>query len=667
MNDKKKNLWDNSLNNISEDHIAEMAQTLYKKSLSDFDENDFVIVEKDKKSKFPIFALVASIIAIIGVAVIMGVIITNSGIFTAPLDSGNESGMVSEFEKDKIPPAGTIGKFDYSFASDGSNGIILTSYSGNPTELVIPEEIDGHKVVGIQEDVFSLCIALKTLTIPKSIKTIRNVCFDYCESLERINVDSDNEYYCSVDGVLFDKGKDILVRYPLAKADKEYVIPDGVSIMEDKAFAYCKYLTSVTVSADVGCVSHYAFLSCEALKSVTLSEGVTGIGDYSFKSCKALEYISIPESVKNIRETAFEHCDALIAINVADDNTDYCSVDGVLFSESMTELIKYPACKADEYYSIPEKVTNIARTAFYNCKKLTLVSIPDGVTEIEDYTFYGSHLEYVDIPDGVTVIGEYAFHSTSLKYVTISKSVFGIGTGAFESCNNLIDIDVDANNLRYCSVDGVLFNIDMTHLIQYPVSRTDTEYTIPDGVTYIDSRAFHSADHLENVIFPDGIIVIGAEAFAECERLACLNLPDTVNSIEDYAFENCISITSVNLPNGFIHIGDGAFKNCTSITSVNTPDSSIYIGNGAFSGCRSLKSVYISSLGTSIGENAFDSHVFITGAPLIRNVILIVLRVIPVIIVIPLIISEIRKKRKEKREIAEYYRRKREAREKSEK
>ena len=683
MNDKNKRLWENSLDLLDEEIIGESAQTLYKKSLTDFDENDFVIVETEKKNKFPIFALVASIIAIIGVAVITGVIIANTGIFTAPLESEDESNVTSEYEI----PEGTIGKFGYSFASDGSNGIILTSYSGNPTELVIPETIDGHKVVGIQEEVFRYCQALKTLTIPKSVNTIRNVCFDYCESLEEIKVDSDNEFFCSVDGVLFDKGKDTLIRYPLAKADKEYIIPDGVSVMENKAFAYCKYLTAVTVSADVTRVSQSAFVSCEALESVNISEGVAGIADYAFKSCAALKYVNVPESVIHIRETSFVLCDSLVAINVAEDNDTYCSADGVLFSESMTELIKYPACKADEYYSIPEDVTDIASDAFYNCKKLNRVTIPDGVSVIEDYTFYGSHLTYVDIPYGVAVIGEnafsncpelsqvtipvsvteigeYAFNSTALKYVTIPKTVNSIGREAFGSCNDLLDIDVDALNIHYCSVDGVLFSKDMTQLKQYPMGKTDTEYTIPDGVEYIGSRAFYSADQLENVTFPDGIISIGAEAFAECSRLTCF-MPDSVYVIGDYAFENCTSITSVNIPHGIQRIGDGAFKNCTSITSVNLPDEYLYIGNEAFSGCDSLKSVYIPGFDTSIGENAFDSHVFITGGPIIKNVILIASRVIPIIILTPLIISEIRKKRKEKREIAEYYRRKREEREKS--
>ena len=101
MNDKGKRFWDNSINNIDEEYIEEMSETLYKKSLTDFNENDLVIVETEKKSKFPIFALVASIVAIIGVAVITGVIISNSGILTMSSNSEGDSSIVSEIEDDK--------------------------------------------------------------------------------------------------------------------------------------------------------------------------------------------------------------------------------------------------------------------------------------------------------------------------------------------------------------------------------------------------------------------------------------------------------------------------------------------------------------------------------------------------------------------------------------
>ena len=101
MNDKNKRLWENSLDLLDEEIIGESAQTLYKKSLTDFNENDLVIVETEKKSKFPIFALVASIVAIIGVAVITGVIIANTGIFTTPLESEDESNITSEIEDDE--------------------------------------------------------------------------------------------------------------------------------------------------------------------------------------------------------------------------------------------------------------------------------------------------------------------------------------------------------------------------------------------------------------------------------------------------------------------------------------------------------------------------------------------------------------------------------------
>ena len=136
MNDKKKNLWDNSLNNISEEHIEEMAQTLYKKSLTDFNENDLVIVETEKKSKLPIFALVASIVAIIGVAVITGVIISNSGILTMSSNSEGDSSIVSDDD--------TLTYNDFSYTEDNGT-LTITRYNGSDSEVVIPEEINEKK------------------------------------------------------------------------------------------------------------------------------------------------------------------------------------------------------------------------------------------------------------------------------------------------------------------------------------------------------------------------------------------------------------------------------------------------------------------------------------------------------------------------------------------
>ena len=271
MNDKGKRFWDNSINNIDEEYIEEMSETLYKKSLTDFNENDLVIVETEKKNKFPIFALVASIVAIIGVAVITGVIISNTGIFTAPLESDSDSSIVSESESDdssiienensseteSIESSDVqdninftpVGDFKYQTNDDGS--ITIKEYTGTANEVVIPGEIEGKKVTGIGMDAFDSCTSLTSITIPYGVTEIGYAAFSGYPSLTAINVGVNNQSYCSVDGVLFSKDMSEIILYPRGKTDASYTIPDGVTSIDTETFENCVHLDSITVPASV--------------------------------------------------------------------------------------------------------------------------------------------------------------------------------------------------------------------------------------------------------------------------------------------------------------------------------------------------------------------------------------------------------------------------------
>ena len=120
MNDKKKNLWDNSLNNVSEEHIEEMAQTLYKKSLSDTDSDELIVVEEQKKSNRFIFVVAACIVALIGVVTMVSVMLLNGGIEILPTESDTESGYsdtessnIGITESSKAEDVLTCGDFEY--------------------------------------------------------------------------------------------------------------------------------------------------------------------------------------------------------------------------------------------------------------------------------------------------------------------------------------------------------------------------------------------------------------------------------------------------------------------------------------------------------------------------------------------------------------------------
>ncbi|MBQ6165630.1 MAG: leucine-rich repeat protein [Clostridia bacterium] len=198
------------------------------------------------------------------------------------------------------------------------------------------------------------------------------------------------------------------------------------------------------------------------------------------------------------------------------------------------------------------------------------VMIGNGVTGILYSSFYGcSSLTSVMIPDSVTSIGNYAFNGcSSLTEITIPDSVTSIGNYAFSGCLSMEAFYVGMYNSVYASDNGVLFNKDMTSLIQYPEGKTDTEYTIPASVTSIGSSAFSGCSSLEGVTIPEGVTSIGSYAFSGCSSLESVTIPEGVTSIGNYMFSGCSSLMSVTIPGSVTSIGYRAFYNCSSLNAV---------------------------------------------------------------------------------------------------
>ena len=250
-------------------------------------------------------------------------------------------------------------------------------------------------------------------------------------------------------------------------------------------------------------------------------------------------------------------------------------------------------------------VVSIGGNAFYKCRNLTSVTIPNSVTSIGSSAFCAcSGLTSVTIGNSVTSIGYMAFNSCrSLTSITIPSSVVYIRSGAFNYCSNLSSINVASGNTHYSSIDGVLYNYVQDTLIQCPCAKTSI--TIPNSVTSIGEEAFCGCTGLTSVTIPNSVTSIGEEAFFGCTGLTSITIPTSVTSIGDYAFSNCTGLTSIDIPNSITSIVNRMFYGCTGLTSITIPNNITSIGGGAFSGCTGLTSITIPNSVTSIGGSAF--------------------------------------------------------------
>lgn len=465
-----------------------------------------------------------------------------------------------------------------------------------PRSKTFPPEIVAPLPVDIQAYAFAYCTSLTEIAFDDNVISVEGGAFASCTSLRQFAVNSFSPYYFATnDGVLYDKRDGRLVCYPAGKTETSYTIRSGTTLVEDRAFdgAYsltgvvipstvtsigsgafahctsltsavfpegnkfirdwmfdgCRSLTSVSIPSTVTSIGYRAFSSCSSLEGVVIPEGVTSIQGYAFRYCYSLRNILIPGSVTSIGYCAFEYCSGLESIAIP---------NGVKSIESYTFL----GCSGLKNVTLPSGLTSIGYGAFQYCNGLTSISIPPSVVSIDGRAFENCYLlTSVVIPEGVATIGAEAFaRCGNLEDVFIPASVRSIGSDAFRYGYHLKGITVDAQNVFYSSVDGVLFNKDRTQLIQYPTLRDGIEYVIPSGVTSIASLAFCGCQNLTCVTIPNTVISIGKLAFYDCSKLRSAVIPASVTSIEDEAFGNCYALRNVYFAgNAPVVFGDKVF------------------------------------------------------------------------------------------------------------
>ncbi len=242
-------------------------------------------------------------------------------------------------------------------------------------------------------------------------------------------------------------------------------------------------------------------------------------------------------------------------------------------------------------------------------ENVTKIVIEEGITSIGQYAFYSfTNVTEVSLPTSLLTIGDAAFwNCNSIEAFHIPKNVNSIHHQALANCTKIAAFSVDGSNEYFATVDGVLFNKDVTKLVYYAGGCGVENYAVPETVTEICPNAFDSCGVLASITLPNGLKTIGSSAFAGCFRLESITIPSGVARIEDYSFEMCSSLKSVAFSDNITYIGKEAFLNCTMLESITLPASIKEIDSGAFNYCSGFTTVNIPASLETINSNAFGA------------------------------------------------------------
>ena len=529
------------------------------------------------------------------------------------------------------------------------------------TEAKLGEFTVPDTVTEIEQQAFIYCDGIWKITIPSSVTYIEDNILYECHSLCSFDVAPENQYYSSVDGVLFNKDQTRLVLFPQGRYEG-YEIPDGVTTIGSNSFFDCIGLREVTIPDSVTSIESLAFGNCSSLTELLIPDSVTSIGAAAISNCDNLTDITIPASVTSIGGYAFRYCDNLSTVTILNPDCVIYGGADTMNDPSLTTIIGYYGSTAEAY----------AQTYGYNFEPLpgppweydeatgTLYVYRDEALTDEglfaETFYYTGNITTVHFMEGVTHLPPYsiAWHP-ELTEVTISSTVTDIeDIFCFCGCTGLVSIVVDPDNPSYSSEGCVLFDRDKTELILCAEGVAGT-YTVPEGVVSIGDHAFYICEGLTEIVLPESLGSVGELAFDGCSGITSITIPASVASIGEDAFTNCANLAAYlvdpqnacyssdggvlfdkdktylihcpprktgayTIPDSVTEIGDRAFAGCSGLTSVTIPDSVTEIGDRVFAGCTGLMSVTIPDSVTDVGRQAFWSCAGLTSVTIPENV-----------------------------------------------
>lgn len=345
----------------------------------------------------------------------------------------------------------------------------LLRYNGNARDIIVPS---GATQIGF--DAFEGNQTAVLIRIHEQIDRIGKFAFNGMTALQVIDVAADNAFFESVDGVLYNKALNYLLRYPPARSDDEYIVQDGVKNVAIVAFAGAVSLRSITLPQSVTMVGDRAFESCRNLVEVHIQAAITQMRSYTFSRCVNLLSVKLPSSLRIIGDGAFSGCSSLI------------SLDLPLGIESIGEMV-FAHCESLISFSFPPHIEIVAEYCFHECHSLRVIDLSH-VVSVKQYAFKNCEsLERIDFSSELRVIERAAFSGCkSLQTVVLPDTVESLGEYSFDRCTSLEEFVCGVKLKR---IEKGAFAGD------FALRRV----CVPASIEYIAPDAFENNVHVEYV------------------------------------------------------------------------------------------------------------------------------------------------------------------------
>jgi len=501
---------------------------------------------------------------------------------------------------------------DWHYILSGGEAKII-KYTGSDEEVIVPGVIDGFAVRVIGTGVFGDNRAIEKVIIGEGIRSLEQSSINgmnikeiylsstvilnnhmpwytwiWAPSLGKFEVSYDNQYMCSVDGVVYSKDMKTLINYPQNKTQQTFVVPDGIETIDWHAFAENYHLEKISLPDSIKTIGSWAFKNCKSLSDINMPEGCEVIGQHAFTQAPLTSF-HIPSTLEYIGIYAFE-LTKISSITVDPQNTVYRVSDGILRTNNT--LVYYLHGQSREVYTIPSDISVIQHSAIEDADKLRIVVIPDTVEKIWHHAFtkcenlrmiylpyrldslLEEHDDYGELyilyfPRTCILAGEKG--SVAERLVELSKDkVSQVDAWHF--------VEVGKEVVSGACGDDVTWEYDhRTGKLVLSGTGSTYDYEYGNGTNIKHSPWWQHTAFIEEIEINEGITHLGANLF---RNMICteISLPNTVAGIGEYVFAGCVRLDKVNLPEGLVSIGCGAFTDCVSLDELVFPETMTYIG-----------------------------------------------------------------------------------------